>query len=87
MNKALIFIALKIVEISGASGFLYLCYLLGRYINPDYHWAMQIMGGFVIGVGGPLVAFYAVAVIGVGVWELIKKNIEWANKIAGGRDE
>jgi len=82
MKKTLIFIVLKLGELLGFCGVLYLCYLLGNYTNPGECWYIQAFVGFIFGIGLPFATFLITAMIGIGIWELIKKNLEWADKLS-----
>ena len=79
MKTTLIFIGLKIVEISTFLAVFHGATFLGEYLTyPSTHY---IMKGF-MGILFPLAAITVIVIICFAIWELIQANIRWAKKLS-----
>lgn len=75
--RILIFIALKILEVTGVALFLFLTWLIGTYFDPMETWFWKV------GIGIWCVAAFICVVTGVpiAIYRIISTNWHWADNI------
>jgi len=81
MKKVLIFTGLKTLEITAIVLTVWVLSILGEMINPNWPWYFAWFPGLAVFVALPLLAIGVLGILGTGIWELIKKNWEWSEKI------
>jgi len=81
MKRIFIFVGMKVVEIGALLLVLWPLSVLGNLIQPEYVWWMKWLPGLCVFVILPLVCLVLLGAICGGIWEIIKKNWEWAGKI------
>ena len=84
MKKWTIFSLLKMAELGVLLFVVHLLSIFGNYINVEvlHELPMIYIANVAIGFCFAILFFIVVGVTCVGAWQVIKKNIEWADKLS-----
>jgi hypothetical protein len=86
MKKWLYFAGLKILELCGVVLLCWVFYWIAHLIlfgDPTVHWSIYIFVGLVLCIGALGTCILIYIIVCQTIPSIIRKNIEWANKLSG----